>query len=96
MKKKPKILSKKTSNNAGQTPEEVPLNLIEFNSIEFKGIPPPTSSPASRSQKNKSKDRPLSKEDLKKEKERQLQALKKADPEAFKEIQKTKNAGIPP
>ena len=33
---------------------------------------------------------------FRKEKERQLQALKKMDPEAFKEIQKRKNAGILP
>jgi hypothetical protein len=38
----------------------------------------------------------LSPEDIQKEKERQLQAFKEVDPEAFEEIQKTKKIGILP
>jgi hypothetical protein len=87
-KKKPKSKSKNISNNTGQTPEEVPLNLSEFNLKEFKGIPPPTSSPASSSQKNKPRDGPLSKEEIEKEKERQKKALKNKFPDEHKADEK--------
>jgi hypothetical protein len=82
-KKKPKNLSKNTSKNAGQTPEEVPPNGIELNRIEFNGIPPPTSSPAFHSQKNKPRNGPLSIDEIEKERERQKRILKEKYPGAI-------------
>ena len=78
--KKSKDLPKKDNKNSGQTPEEVPLNLSEFNLKEFNGIPPPTSSPASSSQKNKPRDGPLPKKEIEKEKKRQKRILKEKFP----------------